>query len=473
MTPTDNAPTALIVDDEADIRELVEITLARMSIETLAVATLAEARAAFEEKGFDLCLTDMRLPDGDGLELVSYISERHPHCPVAVITAYGSADSAVASLKAGAFDFVSKPIDVAGLRSLVAQALKLAGLDHDAPPHPSLDASPRLIGDTPAMQQLRQTIAKLARSQAPVYITGESGTGKELVARMIHAEGPRMGSTFVPVNCGAIPSELMESEFFGYMRGAFTGAMRDTPGLFARADGGTLFLDEVADLPLTMQVKLLRAIQERAIRPVGANDETAVDVRVICATHRDLATEVARGSFREDLYYRLNVIEVHVPPLRERRADIAALATRILEALARKLRLRRAPQLSREALEALEQYAFPGNIRELENILERAVTLSEDAVIERQYLRLSSPLLESNRTTTAPDAPGPVGGYHSNGQPAAMDTSADLESQLEAVERERIQAALEACHYNKTKAAKHLGITFRALRYRLAKLGMN
>ena len=226
-------------------------------------------------------------------------------------------------------------------------------------------------------------------------------------------------------------------------------------------------------MPLALQVKLLRAIQERAIRPVGANDETAVDVRVICATHRDLATEVARGSFREDLYYRLNVIEVHVPPLRERRADIAALATRILEALARKLRLRRAPQLSREALEALEQYAFPGNIRELENILERAVTLSEDAVIERQYLRLSSPLLESNRTTTAPEATGPVGGYHSNGQPAATDTSADLESQLEAVERERIQAALEACHYNKTKAAKHLGITFRALRYRLAKLGMN
>lgn len=299
---------ALIVDDEADIRELVEITLARMSIQTLAVATLAEAREAFDAEKFDLCLTDMRLPDGDGLELVSYINERQPHCPIAVITAYGSAESAVASLKAGAFDFVSKPIDVAGLRALVAQALKLAGLDHDAPPHPSLDASPRLIGNTPSMQQLRETIAKLARSQAPVYITGESGTGKELVARMIHAEGPRMGSAFVPVNCGAIPSELMESEFFGYVRGAFTGAMRDTHGLFARADGGTLFLDEVADLPLTMQVKLLRAIQERAIRPVGANDENPVDVRVICATHRDLATEVARGRFREDLYYRLNVI---------------------------------------------------------------------------------------------------------------------------------------------------------------------
>ncbi|MES1949428.1 two-component response regulator PilR [Salinisphaera sp. S4-8] len=474
MTSTDTAPYALIVDDEADIRELVEITLARMSINTLAVANLSDAKQAFDEERFDLCLTDMRLPDGDGLELVRFISEHVPHCPVAVITAYGSADSAVASLKAGAFDFVSKPIDVAGLRALVAQALKLAGLDNDAPPHPSLDASPRLIGNTPSMQQLRETIAKLARSQAPVYITGESGTGKELVARMIHAEGPRMGSAFVPVNCGAIPSELMESEFFGYVRGAFTGAMRDTSGLFARADGGTLFLDEVADLPLTMQVKLLRAIQERAIRPVGANDETAVDVRVICATHRDLAAEVARGRFREDLYYRLNVIEVHVPPLRERRADIAALATRILEALSRKLRLRHAPTLAPDALRALEQYAFPGNIRELENILERAVTLSEHAVIERQYLRLNSPLLESSARAEAMPVTAPAAAETATAQAVpVLDTSVDLETQLEALERERIQQALETCHYNKTKAAKHLGITFRALRYRLAKLGMN
>jgi two-component system response regulator PilR (NtrC family) len=331
-----------------------------------------------------------------------------------------------------------------------------------------------LIGNTPSMQQLRETIGKLARSQAPVYITGESGTGKELVARMIHAEGPRMGSAFVPVNCGAIPSELMESEFFGYVRGAFTGAMRDTSGLFARADGGTLFLDEVADLPLTMQVKLLRAIQERAIRPVGANDETAVDVRVICATHRDLAAEVARGRFREDLYYRLNVIEVHVPPLRERRADIAALAGRILEALSRKLRLRHSPTLAPDALEALEQYTFPGNIRELENILERAVTLSEDAVIERQYLRLNSPLLEGHaRAEPAPVEAHPATETSAVRAVPALDTSVGLETQLEALERERIQDALETCHYNKTKAAKHLGITFRALRYRLAKLGMN
>lgn len=478
MNSIDSTAHALIVDDEADIRELVEITLARMSIRTLAVATLAEARDAFAAEKFDLCLTDMRLPDGDGLELVSHIVEHQPHCPIAVITAYGSADTAVASLKAGAFDFVSKPIDVAGLRALVAQALKLAGLDHDAPPHPSLDASPRLIGNTPSMLQLRETIAKLARSQAPVYITGESGTGKELVARMIHAEGPRMGSAFVPVNCGAIPSELMESEFFGYIRGAFTGAMRDTPGLFARADDGTLFLDEVADLPLTMQVKLLRAIQERAIRPVGANDENAVDVRVICATHCDLATEVARGRFREDLYYRLNVIEVHVPPLRERRADIAALAARILNALTRKLRLRHAPELSPDALDALQQYTFPGNIRELENILERAVTLSEETVIERRYLRLTSPLQDSVRSAEPVRDASPGGPAHNKPAPVqhagpATQTGADLESELESLERERIQAALEACRYNKTKAARHLGITFRALRYRLAKLGMN
>ncbi|MDA3919280.1 MAG: sigma-54 dependent transcriptional regulator [Salinisphaera sp.] len=461
------AARALIVDDEADIRELLEITLSRMSIDTLAVATIAEARAAFDKSRFDLCLTDMRLPDGEGLELVSYITERRPDCPVAVITAYGSAQSAVASLKAGAFDFVTKPIDIAGLRSLVAQALKLAGLDHDAPPHPSLDASPRLVGETPIMHQLRETIGKLSRSQAPVYITGESGTGKELVARMIHAEGPRMNGAFVPVNCGAIPAELMESEFFGYMRGAFTGAMRDTPGLFARADGGTLFLDEVADLPLTMQVKLLRAIQERAIRPVGANMETGVDVRVICATHRDLSVEVARGRFREDLYYRLNVIEVRVPPLRERGADIPALTDRIMHGLTRRMRLDRTPRLSANALEALEQYSFPGNIRELENILERAVTLSEHSTIARKYLRLNSPLSEA-----ASDKPANAAGG-SSVTPMALDTSAGLESQLEAVERERIQAALEACRYNKTKAAKQLGITFRALRYRLAKLNMN
>lgn len=459
---TSTSALALVVDDEADIRELLEITLSRMGVDTLAVADIAQAHAALAKHQFDLCLTDMRLPDGEGIDLVAYISETQANCPVAVITAYGSAESAVASLKAGAFDFVSKPIDVAGLRALVGQALKLAGLDPDAAPHPSLNASPRLVGQTDVMQRLRTTITKLSRSQAPVYITGESGTGKELVARMIHAEGPRMNGAFVPVNCGAIPAELMESEFFGYLKGAFTGATRDTAGLFAQAHGGTLFLDEVADLPLAMQVKLLRAIQERAIRPVGANMETGVDVRVICATHRNLSLEVTRGRFREDLYYRLNVIEVSVPPLRDRAADIPALAERILGGLARRMDLAETPALAPDALEALTQYHFPGNIRELENILERAVTLSDHRVIERPYLRLHSPLADAaeSQATSAPQRPSP-------------DTSANLESQLEAVERQRIQAALESCRYNKTKAAKQLGITFRALRYRLAKLNMN
>ncbi len=455
-TATTFRARALIVDDEADIRELVEITLSRMNIETRSAANLADARAAIQDLRFDLCLTDMRLPDGDGVELVGDIGEHQPHCPVAVITAYGSAQTAVASLKAGAFDFVSKPIDVADLRRLVEQALKLAGLEQDAPPrhHPSLDASPRLIGDTPVMQRLRATIGKLARSQAPVYITGESGTGKELVARMIHAEGARAAAPFVPVNCGAIPGELMESEFFGYRKGAFTGAARDHDGLFRQADGGTLFLDEIADLPLAMQVKLLRAIQERAVRPVGATTEIPVDVRIISATHRKLAAEVAHGTFREDLYYRINVIEVQVPPLRERRDDIAVLARRILAGLAHQLRLDPVPQLGADALAALETHTFPGNIRELENILERAVTLSDAPVIEREYLRLASPLIGE---PVAPEDP---------------NAGADLESELEALERQRIQAALEACRYNKTRAAEQLGISFRALRYRLTKLGL-
>lgn len=470
MNQPQHSPTAraLIVDDEADIRELLEITLSRMGIDTLAVASLGAARTALDKHDFDLCLTDMRLPDGEGIDLVSAITESDSNCPVAVITAYGSAESAVASLKAGAFDFVSKPIDVADLRSLVGQALKLAG--PGASPQPARDTAPRLVGDTPIMQRLRDTIAKLARSQAPVYISGESGTGKELVARMIHAEGPRAGGSFVPVNCGAIPAELMESELFGYVRGAFTGAMQDTPGLFTRADGGTLFLDEVADLPLAMQVKLLRAIQERAIRPVGANTEDNVDIRVICATHRSLSAEVARGRFREDLYYRLNVIEVQVPPLRERGADIAALSESILQGLTRRMPLDHWPRLSADALSALAQYHFPGNIRELENILERAVTLCDSPTITRDYLRLSPSLPERGMQAALPDqdaAPEPAA------PPTAVtDSPADLESQLEAIERERIQAALETCRYNKTKAAEQLGITLRALRYRLAKLNM-
>lgn len=446
------APKALIVDDEADIRELIEITLGRMGLTTTAAATLGEAREQLAEQPFDLCLTDMRLPDGDGIDLVTHIGSQYPDCPVAVITAYGNTEAAVASLKGGAFDFVSKPVDVNCLRRLTDQALKLR-------PQADNDASepPRLLGETRTMQELRGTITKLARSQAPAYVTGESGTGKELAARSIHAQGPRAAMPFVPVNCGAIPSELMESEFFGHVKGAFTGATRDKPGLFVSADGGTLFLDEIGELPLAMQVKLLRAIHERAVRPVGAEHEVAADARIISATHEDLTQLVAAGDFREDLYYRLNVIEVHVPALRERAADIPAMADRILADLTTQLGLTRKPTLSADAQTALADYDFPGNVRELENILERAVTLCDDAEIGRDYLRLQSPL---SRT-----------GNRENGE-TATDETAPLESRLEDTERESIKKALEATRYNKTKAAEKLGISFRALRYRLKKLGI-
>lgn len=454
-TAMNNRPRALIVDDEADIRELLEITLGRMGLETESAGDLAQSRALLAAREFDLCLTDMRLPDGDGIELVEQISADHPQCPVAVITAYGNTEAAVASLKAGAFDFVSKPLDVNVLRRLVDQALRLGATSAQPESRASADTgfSPRLLGDTPAMAQLRATIAKLARSQAPAYIIGESGTGKELAARSIHNQGPRASQAFVPVNCGAVPSELMESEFFGHVKGAFTGATRDKKGLFVTAHGGTLFLDEIAELPLHMQVKLLRAIQERAVRPVGSETEIPVDVRIISATHKDLAQQVANGQFREDLYYRINVIEVQVPPLRERAADIPLLAEHLLAALARQMQLPAVPELSEDALHALHNYAFPGNVRELENILERAITLCDAPQITRDYLRLEAPLAPNEHSTTAP--------------------AADLDEGLEAIERQQIMQALEATRFNKTRAAEKLGISFRALRYRLKKLGID
>ncbi len=444
---------ALIVDDEADIRELLELTLGRMDIDTEAAATLAEARAALERGRYDLCLTDMRLPDGSGIDLVREIQQRHPELPVAVITAYGSMESAVEALKAGAFDFVSKPVDLGVLRNLVHSALRLRDTEY-----PGRDRRSRLqlLGDSPAMRQIRSTIVKLARSQAPVYIAGESGTGKELVARLIHEKGPRADKPFVAVNCGAIPADLMESELFGHRKGSFTGAVADKEGLFQAANGGTLFLDEVADLPLHMQVKLLRAIQERAVRPVGAQKEVPVDVRILSATHKDLAALVREGAFRQDLYYRINVIELRVPPLRERPEDIPQLARHILERIARNTGIR-VPALADDAMEALQAYPFPGNVRELENILERACTLAEGEVIRAEDLRLPE------RAPLGDDAPGPAGL-----EPGAMP----LEDYLEQVERDAILKALERTRYNKTAAAKLLGITFRALRYRLKKLGL-
>jgi len=455
-------PTVLIVDDEADIRELVEITLSRMGLRTDSVATVGEAKERLGEQAFDLCITDMRLPDGTGIDLVRHIQRQHTGLPVAVITAYGSAQAAVESLKAGAFDFVSKPVDVPTLRKLVEVALKLS-----QPDAPAEDND--LLGDHPSIQELRGLIERLARSQAPVHITGESGTGKELVARLIHQRGPRSAAPFVPVNCGAIPSELMESEFFGHIKGSFTGAVRDKPGLFQAAEGGTLFLDEVGDLPLHMQVKLLRALQERAVRPVGGETEVPVNVRIISATHRDLAICVAEGTMRQDLYYRLNVIEVRTPPLRERREDIEMLAARLLERLSREAGIKNKLKLSHGALNALITYDFPGNVRELENVLERAVTLCDGESIQAADLQLRPAMMSSDR----PAAMAPASAQTSEApRPVSAVGHAPLPEQLEEMERQAIQSALEKARYNKTRAADLLGMSFRQLRYKIKKLGI-
>jgi two-component system response regulator PilR (NtrC family) len=450
--------SALVVDDERDIRELLVLTLGRMGLRVDTAADLASARAQLATEKYDLCLTDMRLPDGSGMDLVGHISQRFPETPVAMITAHGNVEAAVNALKAGAFDFVTKPVDLSVLRRLVQHALDLNEQRRNQQP-----ASNRLIGDSVRMQQLRSTIGKLARSQAPVYISGESGVGKELVARLIHEQGSRGAGPFVPVNCGAIPAELMESELFGHKKGSFTGAHADKEGLFQTANGGTLFLDEVAELPLHLQVKLLRVIQEKTVRPVGGSAELPVDVRILSATHKNLSRLVDEGKFRHDLFYRINVIELPVPPLRDRRDDIPIIARAVLQRLAGdhgEPALRLAP----EAEQRLAAYAFPGNVRELENILERAVALSEGAQIQASDLLLPQA------------AQQPASGASKPGldleRLARTSTESGLPEALELLEREAIQKALEACRYNKTKTAAHLGITFRALRYKLKKLGM-
>ncbi|HEY0335445.1 MAG TPA: sigma-54 dependent transcriptional regulator [Stenotrophomonas sp.] len=455
--------SALVVDDERDIRELLVLTLGRMGLRISTAANLAEARELLASNPYDLCITDMRLPDGNGIELVTEIARNHPRTPVAMITAFGSMDLAVEALKAGAFDFVSKPVDISVLRGLVRHALELNNTERPAPPPPPPEQASRLLGDSTAMQSLRSTITKVSRSQAPVYILGESGVGKELVARTIHEQGARANGPFVPVNCGAIPTELMESEFFGHKKGSFTGASTDKPGLFQAAAGGTLFLDEIAELPLQMQVKLLRAIQEKSIRPVGAATEVPVDVRILSATHKDLSDLVGEGRFRHDLYYRINVIELRVPPLRERGGDLPQLAASILARLARS-HGRAIPLLSPSALEALDHYRFPGNVRELENILERALALAEDDQISATDLRLPQPSAR-------------LGNGNGNGveQEAVIDIepgATALPSYIEQLERAAIQKALEENRWNKTRTAAQLGITFRALRYKLKKLGM-
>jgi two-component system, NtrC family, response regulator PilR len=445
-------PAVLVVDDEPDIRELLSITLQRMELNPRTADNLAAAQRLLKTEPFDLCLTDMQLPDGNGLELVEWMQQYTPTVPVAVITAHGNMETAVRALKVGAFDFVSKPLDLAGLRKLVAAAIKLSG-SNDA------DTSvfgPRLLGASSAMQHLREMIGRVARSQAPVHIFGESGTGKELVAKLIHESGPRRDGPFVPVNCGAIPTELMESELFGHKRGSFTGAVNDKKGLIQSAEGGTLFLDEIADLPLHMQVKLLRVIQEKAVRPVGEQQEVGIDVRILSATHKNLAHLVAEGKFREDLFYRVNVIELRVPSLRERPEDIPELAESVLRRLGRRMKVI-PPMLGKDALAALERYAFPGNVRELENILERAITLTAGGEIGASDIQLRSTVGPTGPGTTASDA-SPAGGA--------------LGDHLEDIEREAIIRALEQNRYNKTAAAKALGMTFRALRYRIKKLGI-
>ncbi|MGA9852137.1 MAG: sigma-54 dependent transcriptional regulator [Gammaproteobacteria bacterium] len=450
-------PLALIVDDEPAIRELLQLTLERMDVDSATAGTLAEARGLIQSRPVDLCLTDMQLPDGSGLELVVYIQQHMAQVPVAVITAHGNMETAVQALKTGAFDFVSKPLDIVYLRNLVNTALKLRENREPA----GTRGMTRLLGQSDAIEQVRTMAAKLARSQAPVHISGESGTGKELVARLIHENGPRADHSFVAVNCGAIPTELMESEFFGHKKGSFTGAVADKEGLFQAAQGGTLFLDEVADLPLHMQVKLLRVIQEKAVRPVGAAKEVPVNVRILSATHRSLVELVHTGKFREDLYYRINVIELHVPALRERKSDISLLAGHILERLAH-THARPPINLAPDALAFLQSYSFPGNVRELENILERALTLAEDNLIRAPDIHLRK----------AVDTAAPVRPIEPEADMDMDDRTVPLGSYLGDLEKEAIRKALEQTKYNKTAAAKLLGMSFRQLRYRIKKLGL-
>ncbi len=446
--------TALIIDDEPDLRELLSMTLQSMDIQCCEAENLEEARAHLTRQHYDLCLTDMRLPDGDGLDLVEWIQEHCPRMPVAVITAHGNVDKAVEALKKGAFDFVSKPVELKRLRDLVRTALAL-----DIARPMSDEGATRLTGTSPEIQRLRQQIGKVARSQAPVLISGESGSGKELAARAIHNLGPRRDGPFIAVNCGAVPTELMESEFFGHRKGSFTGALQDKPGLFQAAEGGTLFLDEIADLPLAMQVKLLRAIQEKAVRPVGQEREIPIDVRVLSATHRNLPQAVADGSFRQDLFYRINVIEIAMPSLRQRVEDIAPLAARILEEMARQAGCP-TPALTGAALDKLREYHFPGNVRELENILERAFTLCEGNRIDSEDLQLSAECL----TRPAESATGV-------GVPELAEGSID--DYLADIERKVIEDALQKARWNRTAAASLLGITYRQLRYKLKKLGID
>ena len=470
----------LIVDDEPDIRELLEITLGRMSLATESAADLTSARRLLSTEKFSLCLTDMRLPDGDGIELVKYIQAEYKQMPVAMITAHGSTETAIKALKAGAFDFVSKPVDLQKLRDLINSALRLS---HKKPLQGSTDAAntvqsgTSITGQSAAIRQLREQINKLARSQAPIYISGESGCGKELAARAIHQQSARSDAPFVAINCGAIPQNLVESELFGHLKGSFTGADKDKQGLFQAAHGGTLFLDEIADLPLQMQVKLLRVIQEKAVRPVGSHKEEAVDVRLLSATHKNLAREVELGNMRQDLFFRINVIELAVPSLRERQEDLQELTLTILNKIAKE-DTTTVCEIDDEAVASLRQYSFPGNVRELENILQRAATLCEDKIIRAANLEfMNTPQAAKTVEEIHQQAIGDSGAQITDILPesSSNDIPSDfsLEKHLESIEIEAIEKALEETRWNKTAAAKKLGMSFRSLRYRLKKLGLD
>ena len=456
-----NNDKILIVDDEPDIRELLEITLLRMGLDSISAANVHQARQALNEHKFRLCLTDMNLGDGNGIEVIDYIQQNWPELPVAMITAYSNMETAIEAMKAGAFDYVAKPIDLPKLRALVQSALKIQEREYDL----QGISSGKLLGNSSALQALRGKISKLARSLAPVYIHGESGSGKELAARMIHQQSARSAQPFIAVNCGAIPSELMESEFFGHEKGSFTGANEKKHGLFKAAEGGTLFLDEVADLPKDMQVKLLRAIQEKSIRPIGANHEIAVDVRILSATHKNLAQEVMNGSFRQDLFYRINVIELPVPSLRERPEDIPDLAGYFLQRLSERYEMNKA-SLSSAASKVLQQYDFPGNVRELENILERAYALCEANTIDVHDLQLSSSFNDKDITGSG------VGSQQSQDN-LLQQAKGDFTGFMENMEKTILSQALEQTRWNKTAAADLLGISFRTMRYKLKKLGID
>ena len=458
-------PTVLVVDDEPDILQLLEITLSRMQLSTRKASSIAEAKASLKAQTPDLCLTDMKLPDGNGLTLIEHMQNDYPDVPVAMITAHGSVESAIEALKLGAFDFVTKPLALEKLRELVAHALKTTPANTDV-------TKETLVGETPVMGKLRDQIRKVARSQAPVHIHGESGTGKEVVARLIHQSGPRQDQPFIAVNCGAIPADLVESELFWHKKGAFTGAVSDKSGLFLAANGGTLLLDEVADLPLPMQVKLLRVIQEKSVRPVGSETEIPIDIRLLSATHKNLAQEVQNRTFRDDLYYRINVIGLQVPALRERLDDIPVLVSHILMKIAEDQSVP-ARTLTDGALSQLMSQKFPGNIRELENILARASALTETGHIDIDDLDQQQDVSTADYAVPeAPAASNQLEGESTAPITLLEEVNGDLETYLASRERQILTEALTAHRWNRTSAARSLGISFRSLRYRLKKLGL-